>query len=618
MKKQLGGGARTNRGETRGTANELRSAGQGASDSVHDDQSYQVASCEDDKEDENEGEQDAQRINVGPCYGLGVAETKGVVPGERRKAEPREAKGKGGKVRRNWSAWGDKERVEDLNQGIVEVDSSTDEGDDDEEMDQMTTSRENVLQGKVNARNCSKKVLSETVPEENGEIQLDVASRDQTGVTPVREESQGGQENEETEKKDEEVDGNDEDTSERKRRLLSADEERRSSGKALWVSKRLRELQQEQEDEEKESNEAESEYSLSAGQEEPDEWVPHGFISEAGGGKKKTARSLERLDGASVLSDSRKNSDLLAEENARNKAPERSRVSETKKKMREKEVLEKERRTKEMYDRQQLLRLLTAEAKTLRPWKAGITWSKTQGRWLVKSPACRSRWIPPRTFAPQTVDEVAATLAAACEYLDKRNGGSQSTLGTPPFSSHSGGGSQLNITCTGLEKVDSGRRRVPENETDGASWGTSARSSVGDNTLHQLARPEPVNSLDADIQSGFPTADNTEESAQCLPGLQNEDRSTPGDSLKITNSADPATGKTKQDKAHRAIMDADGGEEPVGKIINGAIQSQERIHSSPPEDEEVYGDVHRRPESVEITQGLQCGGGTDMARVSQE
>ncbi|CBZ55844.1 hypothetical protein NCLIV_062700 [Neospora caninum Liverpool] len=86
--------------------------------------------------------------------------------------------------------------------------------------------------------------------------------------------------------------------------------------------------------------------------------------------------------------------------------------------LREESFREREEEIQKARDHQHLLRLLTAEAKTLRPWKEGITWSKTHGRWVVTAPSSRSR-IPARAFTPHTVDEVAATLAGACEYLDQ-------------------------------------------------------------------------------------------------------------------------------------------------------------------------------------------------------
>ncbi|KEP65434.1 UNVERIFIED_CONTAM: hypothetical protein HHA_245440 [Hammondia hammondi] len=156
-----------------------------------------------------------------------------------------------------------------------------------------------------------------------------------------------------------------------------ADEELRSSGKALWVRQRCQ------------LDPSESERQ----------------------GDRRTQELKEREDGKRQC-ESRTGKAQTAP-GAQRKSPAKENRRRT---LREESFREREEEMQKARDHQHLLRLLTAEAKTLRPWKEGITWSKTQGRWVVTAPA-RSR-IPARVFTPHTVDEVAATLAGACEYLD--------------------------------------------------------------------------------------------------------------------------------------------------------------------------------------------------------
>ncbi|KAF4638394.1 hypothetical protein TGRH88_060030 [Toxoplasma gondii] len=158
---------------------------------------------------------------------------------------------------------------------------------------------------------------------------------------------------------------------------FTADEELRSTGKAMWVRQRCQ------------LDQSESEHQGDRRTQELKEREDGKRQCEPRTGKGQTAPGAQRKS--------------PAKENRRRTLGEES-------------FREREKEMQKARDHQHRLRLLTAEAKTLRPWKEGITWSKTQGRWVVTAPA-RSR-IPARVFIPHTVDEVAATLAGACEYLD--------------------------------------------------------------------------------------------------------------------------------------------------------------------------------------------------------
>lgn len=280
-KKQLGGGARPKRSEARGKAYGLRSASQWGAGIIPSDSAPELLPCEGDKEEGQGGEQRAERTVRVSCGSKAVG-AKEASSEERRKVNSDEAKGKGGKVRRIWSVWRDSERAKASKEDLIGGESSTDEGDDEET--EQVTSREDGLQGKGKAGISNTRTLSETTGRAKGEVQSDVALKDR--IEAVREDNQGGQTEESTEETDEAEDG---DKLERHRRLLSADEERRSSGKALWVSRRLRELQGEQEDEAKQAG-AESENSRSSGQEESDQSAPYRIFPDTGGGGSERRR----------------------------------------------------------------------------------------------------------------------------------------------------------------------------------------------------------------------------------------------------------------------------------------------------------------------------------------
>ncbi|PFH38363.1 hypothetical protein BESB_007040 [Besnoitia besnoiti] len=169
----------------------------------------------------------------------------------------------------------------------------------------------------------------------------------------------------------------------------STDEGRRSSGKALWVMQKRQQLEL-------------------RGAPSPEKNAEKG---EARIGREGCAGGQDKKEGADRPAGDAGGA-ATREYRARVKG-EKSRQT-----LREESLREREEEMQKARDYQHLLRLLTAEAKTLRPWREGITWSKTQGRWIVKAPSARSRF-PARAFVPHTVDEVAATLASACEYLDQ-------------------------------------------------------------------------------------------------------------------------------------------------------------------------------------------------------
>lgn len=186
---------------------------------------------------------------------------------------------------------------------------------------------------------------------------------------------------------------------------------------------------------------------------------------------------------------------------------------------------------------------------------------------------------------PHTVDEVAATLAAACEYLDVCSRGSRRVLGTHRFTPRAVQGKQSNSISASLKEEASVPLGVPENNPAGDSPETFSSSALADNPPLDVEAADLAGSPSGFSQTVLLASSNSRERIQCPPGAQRSEKSRAGGSLKVP-APGPVPGKRRQDKTDEDAQedpgDADAQREAsAGERVNGVRQLDGGAHSDP-------------------------------------